>query len=330
MAGFWDHEAVKIVMVGAGAVGGYFGSRMAAAGVDTSFLLREESARIVRARGLRVRSPQGDVYLPRPDVIVAGCDAPTPDALFFACKAEHVRAAAEAARPLLAPSSVAIPLQNGVDAPAILRDVLGERSVLGGLSRIFAERVAIGEIQHFWLHPSITCGELDGGRSERVARVVSALEDVPGMSFDASDDIWTAMWMKLLMVCAMGSVGAAARVPLGVMLEVPETRGLLLAAGQEIAAVGRAHGAQIPDGFVAAQIGRYGRLRPETTASMHRDLERGESSELNEQLGAVCRCGRELAVATPVLDALYGALLPGELRARGRLAYESVGLRSDR
>ena len=316
-------------MVGAGAVGGYFGARMASAGVDLSFLLREESARIVRAKGLRVRSPQGDVHLPHPDVLVAGSDAPSPDALFFACKVEHVRTAAEAARPLLGPSSVVIPLQNGVDAPEILRNVLGERSVLGGLSRIFAERVAAGEIQHFGLHPSITCGELDGGHSERVARVVNTLADAPGMSIDASDDIWTAMWMKLLMVCSMGAVGAAARAPLGVVLGVPETRGLLLAAGEEIAAVGRARGAQIPDGFVAAQVTRYERLRPETTASMHRDLERGETSELGEQLGAVCRYGRELDVATPILDALYGALLPGELRARGRLAYESVGLRAD-
>ena len=316
-------------MVGAGAVGGYFGARMASAGVDLSFLLREESARIVRAKGLHVRSPQGDVHLPHPDVLVAGSDAPSPDALFFACKVEHVRTAAEAARPLLGPSSVVIPLQNGVDAPAILRNVLGERLVLGGLSRIFAERVAAGEIQHFGLHPSITCGELEGGHSERVARVVNTLADAPGMSIDASDDIWTAMWMKLLMVCSMGAVGAAARAPLGVVLGVPETRGLLLAAGEEIAAVGRARGAQIPDGFVAAQVTRYERLRPETTASMHRDLERGETSELGEQLGAVCRYGREVDVATPVLDALYGALLPGELRARGRLAYESVGPRAD-
>ena len=148
------------------------------------------------------------------------------------------------------------------------------------------------------------------------------------MSIDASDDIWTAMWMKLLMVCSMGSVGAVARAPLGVVLGVPETRALLLAAGEEIAAVARAHGAQVPDGYVAAQVGRYERLRPETTASMHRDLERGETSELNEQLGAVRRYGRQLDIRTPILDALYGALLPGELRARRKVSYEIVGPRA--
>ena len=320
---------MKIVMLGAGAVGGYFGARMASAGLDVSFLLRAESARRMRAEGLRVHSPHGDVHLPRLDVLETGSSAPSPDILFFACKAEHVRAAAEVARPLVGPSTVAIPLQNGVDAPSVLRDVLGAESVLGGLSRIFAERVKTGEILHTGLRPSITCGELDGGLSDRVVRVVDTFAAVPGMSLDASEDIWTAMWIKLLLVCSIGSVGAAARAPLGVLLGVPETRGLLLTAGEEIAAVGRAHGAQIAEDFVSAQVSRYESLSPDTTASMHRDLERGDASELYEQLGAVCRYGRELAVGTPILDALYSALLPGELRARRKLSYENVGPRSN-
>ena len=98
-------------------------------------------------------------------------------------------------------------------------------------------------------------------------------------------------------------------------------------ACNEIATVARAHGAAIPDGFAAQQIARSGNLPPTTTASMHRDLERGDSSELNEQLGTVCRRAMEVGVPTPVLDALFGALLPGEMRARGRLTYESVGPR---
>lgn len=315
-------------MLGAGAVGGYFGARMALAGLDVSFLLRAESARRMRAEGLRVRSILGDVHLARPDVLEIGGSAPSPDILFFACKAERVRVAAEAARPLVGPSTVAIPLQNGVDAPSVLLDVLGAESVLGGLSRIFAERVKSGEISHTGLHPSITCGELDGGLSDRVVRVVDTFAAVPGMSLDASEDIWTAMWIKLLMVCSVGSVGAVARAPLGVLLGVPETRELLRAAGEEIAAVGRAHGAAIAEGYVSAQLSRYEGLSPDTTASMHRDLERGDASELDEQLGAVRRYGRQLDIRTPILDALYGALLPGELRARRELSYEIVGPRA--
>ena len=318
---------MKIVFVGAGAVGGYFGARMAAAGLDVSFLLRPDSARAVRETGLRVRSPQGDIHLPRPQVLDVGHDGAPPDVLFFACKAEHVRSAARLARQFVGSPTLAIPLQNGVDAPRTLQDVLGSEAVLGGLSRIFAERVSTGQILHTGLRPSITCGELAGGSSNRVGRVVDVLATVPGMSIDASDDIRTVMWMKLLMVCSIGSVGALARAPLGVVLGVPETRGLLQAAGSEIAAVAGEHGAKIPGDFVEAQISRYENLPYETTASMHRDLERGIPSELNEQLAAVCRYGRERSVSTPVLDAIYAALLPGELRARGDLSYSGIGHR---
>ena len=316
-------------MLGAGAVGGYFGARMSSAGLDVSFLLRSESARIIRARGLKVLSPFGDIHLPRPDVLEVGASAPSPDVLFFACRADQVRAAAEAARPLVGPSTLAIPLQNGVDAPSILRNALGDESVLGGLSRIFAERVRTGEISHASLLPSITCGELAGGISERAGRVVDVVSDVPGMSLDASEDIWTEMWVKLVTVCSVGSVGAVARAPVGVLLDVPETRRLLLAAGEEIAAVGRAHGARLPEDLVPTQVEKYRGLPPTTTASMHRDLERGDTSELDEQLCAVRRYGRQLDIATPTLDALYGALLPGELRARGKSSYENVGPRSN-
>ncbi len=319
---------MRIVFVGAGAVGGYFGARIAAVGLDVSFLLRPGSARVLRSRGLSVRSPLGDVVVPSPNVLDGTAASPPPDVLFFACKAEHVREAAELARPLAGPGTIAIPLQNGVDAPATLCEVLGPERVLGGLSRIFAERVSPGNILHMGLRPSISCGERQGGTSRRVGRVVDALSSVGGMTIDASEDIWTEMWKKLLMVCSVGSVGAAARAPLGVLLGVPETRDLLEAAGNEIGAVGRAHGAVIPDGYAAEQINRYGKLPPDTTASMHRDLDRGDSSELYEQLGAACRYGREGGVSTPILDALYAALLPGELRARGDLAFENVGPRT--
>ena len=315
---------MRVVFVGAGAVGGYFGARMAAAGLDVAFFLRPESARALRESGLVVSSPLGDVQLSAPRVLEPGLPAPEPDLLFFACRAAQVRSAAELALPLVGPATIAVPLQNGVAAPATLAEVYGAGAVIGGLSRIFAERVQPGRIVHMTLRPSITVGERAGGISERVRQLVETLAPVPGMSIDASDDVWTAMWVKLLMVCTIGAVGAAARAPLGVLLEVPQTRRALEVAGDEIAAVARASGARIPEGFTGRQLPNYSKLPPETTASMHRDLERGDPSELRAQLGSVCEAGRRKAVPTPALDTLFGALLPGELRARGRIAYENV------
>ncbi len=319
---------MRIVFVGAGAVGGYFGGRMAQAGLDVSFLLRRESASQIRKSGLCIISPNGDFAWPHPGVIEASSRTPAPDVVFIACKAEHVSQAAELAKPLVRAKTVVIPLQNGVDAPGALADVLGRDCVVGGLSRIFAERVAPGRIVHMGLAtPSITCGERAGGLSERVGAIVGRLASVPGMAIDQSEDIWSEMWKKLVMVCSLGAVGAAARAPLGVLLGVPEARALLESCANEIAAVARVSGAAISGTYAEEQIARYVNLPPDTTASMHRDLERGEESELDEQLGAVCRYGRKAGVATPVLDALHGALVPGELRARGRVEYPNIAPR---
>lgn len=319
---------MRIAFVGAGAVGGYFGARMSQAGLDVWFVLRPASAREFRERGLRVQSPLGDVEIDRPNVW--GLDGPLgrADVAFFACKAEHVRSAAETARPAVGDSTLLIPLQNGVDAPSVLSDAYGPERVCGGLSRIFAEREAPGRIVHMGMRPSIAFGEARGGESERVDRVVSFLSGVEGMKIDATPDIWTEMWKKLLMVCSIGVVGAASRAPLGILLTVPETRRLLEAAGSEIATVARANGASIDDDYAPQQIARYGGLPPDTTASMHRDLERGDPSELREQLGSIRRYGSQQGVRTPILDALYGALLPGELRARGEIQFSNVEPRS--
>ena len=204
------------------------------------------------------------------------------------------------------------------------RDVLASACVFGGLSRIFAERVSPGRIMHLGLRPSIAFGERGGGVSARVCRVTEFLAGVEGMAITSSADICSEMWKKLLMVCSIGAVGAAARAPLGVLLDVAETRALLESTGDEITAVARANGATVEDGFARQQIAKYRNLPADTTASMHRDLERGDPSELREQLGAARRHGAAMNVPTPTLDALYGVLLPGEMRARGEIEYRNL------
>ncbi len=318
---------MRILVAGAGAVGGYFGARMIEAGLDVTFLLRPQSAKLLREQGIRISSRFGDVSIDHPKAVHADSDYHAPDVVFFASKAEHVSASAAAAARLAGPKTLFVPLQNGVKSPEMLTAVLGPERVLGGLSRIFAERKSPGRIEHTGILPSITFGEMAGGVSARASGLEDLLKPAQGMVADASPDVWTEMWTKLVMVCSIGSVGAVSRAPLGVLLAVPETRSLLQAAGEEIAAVGNACRASIPEGLVVKMLARYEKLSPLTTASMHRDLERGEPSELNDQLGTVCRDAREKSVATPVLDALYGALLPGERRARRELDYAGVAQR---
>lgn len=315
---------MKIAFVGVGAVGGYFGGRMAEHGLDAVFLARPQTARALREGGLRVESILGDFSIERPNVCADPAAAGPVDVLFLAVKASQVTAAAEFSAPATGKHTTAIPLQNGVDAPRAAAAVLGQERVLGGLSRIFSEKTAPGRIRHSDIRPSIAFGELAGGISERAARIAEHLEPVAAMDAQASADIVTDMWKKLMLVASLGAAGAAARAPVGIVRSVAETRALLQEAAGEIAAVGRAVGADIPADFAERCLFVFDKLIPETTASMHRDLARGVPSELDEQVGAVIRYGRANAVGTPTLDALHAALLPGELRARGEIGFDDV------
>ena len=315
---------MRIAFVGVGAVGGYFGGRMAEHGLDVVFLARAQTARALRGGGLRVESVLGDFSIARPQVCADPAEAPPADVLFLAVKASQVTAAAAFAAPAMGNDAAAIPLQNGVDAPQAAAAVLGRERVLGGLSRIFSEKIGAGRIRHSDIRPSIAFGELAGGISERAARIAAHLEPVAAMDAQASADVVTDMWKKLMLVASLGAVGAVARAPVGIVRSVPETRALLQAAAGEIAAVGRAEGADIPPDFPPRCMHVYDKLIPETTASMHRDLARGVPSELQEQVGAVLRRSAANGVAAPTLQALYAALLPGELRARGAIDFSGV------
>ncbi len=315
---------MKIAFVGVGAVGGYFGGRMVERGLDVVFLARPQTARALRDGGLRVASILGDFALAKPNVCSNPADAAPVDVLFLAVKAYQVTAAAAFAAPATGANTTVIPLQNGVDAPKAAAATLGRERVLGGLSRIFSEKIATGRIRHSDIRPSMAFGEPAGGISARVERIAAHLEPTAAMDVQASADIVTDMWKKLVLVAALGSVGAIARAPVGTVRSIPPLRMLLQSVAGEIAAVGRASGANVPPDFAAGCLKAFDRLIPETTASMHRDLARGLPSELDEQVGAVIRYGDAAGVATPALDTLHAALLPGEMRARGEIDFDDV------
>ncbi len=316
---------MKIAFVGVGAVGGYFGGRMVEQGIDVVFLARSQTARILRSDGLHIESILGDYSIVRPNVYDDPAAVTDPvDVMFLAVKASQVTAAAAFAAPMAGENTTVIPLQNGVDAPKAAATVLGQERVLGGLSRIFCEKTAIGRVRHTDIRPSIVFGEIAGGISERVERIAARLEPTVAMDVQASADITTEMWKKLMLVSALGSVGAVTRAPVGVVRSIPSSRMLLQSVAGEIAAVGCACGANIPSDFPAGCLKVFEKLTSETTASMHRDLARGLPSELNEQVGAVIRYGDAAGVETPKLDTLHAALLPGEMRARGEIGFDDI------
>jgi 2-dehydropantoate 2-reductase len=308
---------MRIAVIGAGGVGGVFGGLLARAGNEVSFLARGAHLASIRANGLRVHGPWGTFTVSPAAAAVPGeLASPGPlDAVIVALKAGQVRELAPALRPLVGPETVVVPLQNGVEAAGILAEALGPGPVAGGFCQVFAWREGPGEVRTTGTPLQITLGERAGGGSARLERLAEAIR-ASGAAAAVVDDILTATWEKFLFIDPFGGVGAAARAPLGVLRAEPRTRELLVAAVEEVAAVGRARGARLGADAVSRTIARYDELPPTATASMQRDVAAGRPSELLEQVGAVVRLGEEAGVPVPVHRFLLAALLPQESAAR--------------
>jgi len=318
---------MRIVIVGAGGVGGLLAGLLARSAAEVRRAARGEALAALPACGLHLRWPL--MPLPLGSEGLRGGLAATPaelgpaDAVLVAVKAWQVEEVAPTLAPLLARGGVAVPLQNGVLAPARLAAALGAARVAGGLAKVLAWVEAPGRFRHVGGPPRITTGEL-GAAAGRPSARLDALAEVlraAGLEAVVEDDVERALWEKYLMVEPWGTVAAAARTPAGALRAVPETRALLLAAMREVVAVGRARGVIVPDAAIERSLATIDAVPAEATVSMQRDLAAGRPSELEDQPGALVRMAREAGVPAPVHEALYAALLPQE-RASRRLIPE--------
>lgn len=312
---------MRIAIFGAGGVGGYFGGRLAQAGEDVVFIARGDHLKAMLKQGLKVDSVKGD-FLVKP---VQATDDPTQvgivDVVLVGVKAWQVPDAAEAIRPMIGPDTVALPLQNGLEAPTQLAAVLGNQHVLGGLCGLSTFIMGPGHIRHAGADPWIRFGELDNRPSERVEGLRQAFDRSSGLTVEIPPDIQVAMWMKFLFITVWSGVGAITRTPLGVWRSLPETRQMAENALQEIISVAQVRDVRLPENAMPTTMNMYDSFPPEITTSMQRDIAQGRPSEVDAQIGAVVRFGKEADVTTPLHKFIYDSLLPMELRARGQLQF---------
>jgi 2-dehydropantoate 2-reductase len=312
---------MRVAVFAAGAVGGYFGGRLAQAGEEIAFIARGDHLRTIRERGLRVDSVAGDFVVHPADVTDDPRQVGPVECVLLAVKTWQLPQALEQIGPLVGEETFLVPLLNGVEAPDVLSKAFGEDHVLGGLCRILARVAGPGHIQHTGVDPTIHFGELDGSRTERTERLLAAFDRASGVRARVPDDINVALWEKLLSVASIGGVGAVTRAPVGVNRSVEQTRALLEAAMGEIGAVARARGVPLPADAVERALAFMDTLPDHGKTSLHQDIADGRRSELDAWNGAVVRLGREARVDTPVHAFLYAALLPQELRARGETGF---------
>ena len=309
-------EHLTFAVFGTGAVGGYFGGRLAEAGEDVRFIARGGHLAAIRERGLRVSSVDGDFAIHPARVADDPAAIGPVDVVLVGVKAWQVPEAALALGPLLGERTFVVPLQNGIEAPDQLASVLGAERVLGGLCRILAFLDGPGHIRHTGVTPYVAFGELDGSKSDRVERLRAALAATRGVTVDVPPDIGIAMWNKFLFITALGGIGAHTRWPIGVLRSEPKSRELLRQALEEIQAVAVHNQVALPAETAAKTLAYIDTLPPEGTASMQRDIMEGRPSELEAQVGAVVRLGERLGVPVPVHRMIYDTLLPLERKAR--------------
>lgn len=307
---------MKIAVVGAGAVGGYFGGRLALSGNDVTFLVRGKTLQVLRSGPLRIASIDGNF-----EVNVRATDDPADvgdvEAVLVGVKAWQVPEAAAAIRKMPGRESVIVPLQNGMEAPGELAAVLGPGRVAGGLCRIVAKATGPGQIDHFWAEPSVAFGELEPLQNCAVLRNLGDAFVSAGVRCDLSRDIRRAMWEKFLFITPWGSIGAATRLGIGAIRTDPELRIRLVQALCEVAEIARGHGSDLGPERMEKTLAILDGLPADSTSSMQRDIMAGRPSELEAQTGAVVRLGRQAGVATPVHESIYAELLPLEQHARG-------------
>jgi 2-dehydropantoate 2-reductase len=303
---------MRILVVGAGAVGGYFGARLAAAGRDVTFLVREHRAAQLRAIGLQVKSPCGDVTIACSDLqLISAQELATSksdfDLIFLGTKAYALEAAMDDFAPAVGANTAILPILNGMRHLDILSARFGVEHVLGGASRIVADLDPEGRVLHIEEWQDLVFGELDKRVTPRIEGIAKALHG-DGFDDQLSPDIVAFMWQKWMLLSSMagltcllrGSIGEIARAPFGV-----ETERAFL---RETAAIATASGYPPTDKSFNSVSVRLTDPKSELTASMYRDLQKNAPVEADHILGDLLRRGNALGLHSPLLQAAYVAL----------------------
>jgi 2-dehydropantoate 2-reductase len=300
---------MRIVVIGAGGVGGVFGAALARAGADVTFVARGKHLDAMLTRGLVVKGDRGETHL----VLTKATDDPASigkvDVVLFCVKLWDVESTGAQIKPLIGPETGVIPLQNGVDAAERLTPILGRGAVMGGVAQMSASITAPGVITQVGTFMRMIFGELDGQLSRRGEDFL-ALCQKAGFDATLSNQILTELWMKFIPLAANASLTAVTRLPIGKVRDDPDIRPLLIAAFKEVIEIGRASGIALPPDAVETTTAFTGHLPPTAKASMAVDLERGNRLELPWLGGKVVELGKKFNVPTPVNGMMYALLKP--------------------
>jgi 2-dehydropantoate 2-reductase len=299
---------MKVLIMGAGGVGGYYGARFAEAGHDVTFVARGRHKEAIETNGLHVRSALGDATIHDAKVIENAAAAGLCDFVLICTKLRDLEAAAQAIHPAVGPETGVISLQNGVEKERVLIEAVGRDAVMGGATQIASTIAAPGVIQHTGTMANLVYGELDGSLTDRLKAFDQAVRSAPGFETNLADNIELEIWKKFSFLAPFAGITALHRKPIGPLRVNPEIRRELEALVGEAVAVGRAEGVAFGPGREAEVISFVDGLPETMKSSMLHDLEAGNPLELDWLTGTVCRFGQTHGIATPASERIYAAL----------------------
>jgi 2-dehydropantoate 2-reductase len=306
---------MKVGVVGAGGVGGYYGGRLANAGTDVGFVARGRHLAAIREQGLLIRAHDGDFT-----VSVQASDDPDEigpcDAVLFCVKSYDTEDAVGLLGPLLKPDTGVLSLQNGIDNEDKIAARIGPSHVLGGVSFIITHIADPGVIEQTGSVQRVVFGELDASRSERAESLLAEFRRA-GIDSDLTDDVRALLWDKYAYLCALAGLTAATRLPIDELLRVPETRELFRRMMAEVAEVARAEGVVLADDMIDRKTALSEGLAPGSFSSLHHDLVTGRRLELEALHGELVRRAARHGISVPASETIYALLKPWQLAQAG-------------
>ncbi len=299
---------MKILVMGSGGVGGYFGACLALGGADVTFVARGAHLAAMRAQGLTLETPAGPVHATSINVVERAAEAAPPDFVLLAVKLWDTDVALEQIHPIVGPHTTVISLQNGVLKEDQLAQAFAREQLMGGVVYVATRIARPGVIQQTGPMQRMQFGEYDGTHSARADALLQACLK-GGINAEIADDIRRVLWEKYVFLAALSAATTAIRKPIGAIRSNPQTRAFFLDLMREVVAVGRALGVQLPADYAEQRLKLADALDPGMTSSMHHDLDQGNRLEVRWLSGGVVELGAQVGVATLLHRAVFDILV---------------------
>ncbi|MDC3416160.1 ketopantoate reductase family protein [Aquibacillus salsiterrae] len=302
---------MKIVVVGAGAVGAYFGARLEQVGEDVTFLVREKRASQLSRQGLIITSVEGNYAIKEPKVVTSPNDIDEVDLVLFGVKGYHLENSIAQLKTLVNKGAKILPLLNGMEHISILQEKLGQEAVLGGLCFIISTLNSDGDVVHSSSFHDLRLGPLHPSQKEICNKFAESAHNA-NMNVVVSDDVVLEMWNKYMFITAFSGITTATNLAIGEIRRNPATLEIANKVLIEMQQLANAYDIPLTSKHVGKAMSNLASLADEATSSMHQDRRKGGQLEVEHIHGGALRLAKQKGLTLPYTDAIYGIIKPFE------------------